>query len=281
MADKNTELIDVLEKGIDYKNRRIYFGNKENEGAFTWASVEDTIRALDKLSEGSKKPINLHMSSTGGDTYQMLRLYDALQKCPCQIRFYGSGEICSSAVWVMSGCDERYLDPNTCIMLHAGYTEGGETTTHTDSQIDNEEYNRLIDKLMIIFEQNSRMPRDFWSEISQRDTYLTPEEAIMLGLADKITEPKKRGNLRKVRSYALRQVPDKRALNKLIKTIYKRIHKGRQLTKIEVHIPQEQFDKNIIVEEEPRNPTYSEIPSLDEKNIIINKKERENTIFIL
>lgn len=251
MADKNSELHDILDKGVDYKHRRVYFGNKDNEGAFTWESVEDTVRALHKLSaDHPKRPIELHMCSEGGDTYQMLRLYDAIQKCSCQIKFFGSGEICSSAVWIMAGCDERWLDPHTSVMIHAGYTSGGEQT-YTDSQIDNEEYQKLMDKMMNLLDCNSRMPKEFWEEISQRDTYVTADEAIMLGLADKITEPKKRGNLRKTRAHALRQAPEKRELNKLIKSIYKRIHKGRQLNKIELHIPQEEFDKNIIVDDTP------------------------------
>ena len=267
-TDKNSELNDILDKGIDYKNRRIYFGNKDNEGEFDWNSVEETIRAIHKLeADHPRTPIELHMSSGGGDTYQMLRLYDAIQKCSCQIKFFGSGEICSSATWIMAGCDERYLDPHTCIMLHAGSIEGGDATTHTDSQIDNDEYNRLIDQLMLLFEQNSRMPKDFWSEICQRDTYITPEEAIQLGLADKITEYKKRGNLRKTRAYALRQTPDKRELNKLIKTIYKRIHKGRQLTKIELHIPKDEFDKEIIIDNTPIQEVLPIVHSVEKNNL--------------
>lgn len=249
MADKNTELNDVLEKGIDLKNRRIFFGEPEEDGSFSWQSVEFAIRAIKKMSaDRPKTPIELYMSSVGGDTYEMLRLYDAIQECTCQIKFYGSGTIASSATWIMAGCDERWLTPNATIMIHAGYTDNGQQT-YVDSQIDNEEYVRLMEKLMSLYEDNSRMPKDFWYEVCQRDNYLSPEEAIMLGLADKISEPKKRGNLRKSRLYSLKHPPAKKDLNKLVKNLYRRIHKGKNLTKIEVHIPKEQFDKNINIEQ--------------------------------
>jgi ATP-dependent protease ClpP protease subunit len=249
MADKNTELAELLEKGVDLKNRRIYFGSPDEEGDVSWTTVEYAIRAIHKMSlDQPKVPIELHMSSLGGDVYEMLRLYDVIQSSPCQIKFFGGGNIASAAAFIMMCCDERYLYPNTIVTIHAGSNDYGDKT-FTDIQIDHAFYVRLVDRLTDIYVQNSRMPRDFWMEILQRDTHLEPQEVIALGLADAIVEPKKRGNLRKIRATKLKEAPDTKELTKLVKDLYKRIHKGRQLLKIDVHVPQEQFDKNIVVEE--------------------------------
>lgn len=254
MAEKTDLLENVLEHGIDLKSRRIYFGSlassDEDGSDFTWRSVERAVRAIQLMEqEAPKKPIELHMSSPGGDPYALLRLYDAIQGCSCQIKFFGSGEIASAATWIMACCDERYLTPNTYVLIHdSGSYETGEVPAKlTDAYIAMDQERRLQDRLNKIYAENSRMPVEFWDEIVKRDVWLTADETIMLGLADKIIEPKKRGNLRRARINALKQDPDKKELQKLLKNISNRsyVHK---LHKIELNSPDEQFDKNITIE---------------------------------
>ena len=254
MIDKIDLMDSTIAHGIDSKNRRIYFGSvdssDESGSEFTWRSVERVIRAIHLMeTEAPKKPIQLHMSSPGGDPYSMLRLYDAIQSSPCKIEFYGSGEICSAATWIMACCDERFLTPNTHILIHdSGSYEIGEVPAKlTDAYIAMDQEQRLQDKLNKIYSDNSRMPVEFWEEIVKRDVWLSAEETIMLGLADKIVEPKKRGNLRKARINGLKVDPDKKDMQKLLKTISNRSYVNK-LHKIELHTPSEQFDKNVTVE---------------------------------
>ena len=253
MADK-TEVIDkLIDSGIDIKNRRIYFGITFGEGLgsdFTWVTVEYAVRALHRMVADSKtKPIEIYMNSDGGETHQMLRLYDEIQSCPCQVKFFGSGVIMSSATWIMAGCDERYLAPNTRVMLHKWRTEdmGG---TQTDLKIDMEEGDQLTETLNRIYEDNSRMPAEFWEEVTKRDLFLSAEETILLGLADAITPYKKRGNLRRRRIAALNKEVDQKEMRKLVREINKRIHRGKNLH-IELRIPEEEFDKDIVVDDAP------------------------------
>lgn len=254
-----TDLEDLITKGIDLKNRRIYFGNPtEEEGSdFNWSTVEVTIRAIDRmLFDYPKKPITISMSSGGGDTYQMFRLVDAINDSTAKIIFEGSGEICSSAAYLMAACDERVLYPNAVVMIHDMSESGDESITNTDRKISNDESDRVQKALYDLLAVNSRMGADFWSEVLHRDLYLSPEECIMLGIADRVTEPKKRGNLRKVRTHAMKQIPEKKELNKLIRGIYKRVHKGKHHTKLELHIPTEEFDQTLEVDETPVSEEY-------------------------
>lgn len=247
------ELDELLSYGIDLKNRRIYFGSpldgsNEDLCDFTQASVELAVRALHKMSsEAPGKPIEIHMFSFGGSPYEMLRLYDEIHACPCQIKFFGSGAIMSSATWIMAGSDERYLHPNATVMVHDG--SDGFEGKHTDGQIQAAEMKRLQNKLYEIYADNSRMPIEFWADVCQRDLYLTASEAVSLGLADKVIEPKKRGNLRKVRYAALKKEPDTKEMNKLLKEVYSRINKVK-IPKIELNeIKKEAADSNLIVDE--------------------------------
>lgn len=255
MAVEKTELTDNLAYGVDLKNRRIYFGvnldsgDVEDSTSFNMSSVEYAIRAMHRMAvEAPNKPIELHVCSYGGDIYSMLRLYDEIQASPCQIKFFGGGAIMSAASVIMAGCDERYLHPNATIMVHELNTTdtGGR---HTDVQVNANEDRRLVNLLYQLYEDNSKMPKAFWEDMCQRDLYLSAREAVSLGLADRIIEPKKRGNLRKVRYANLKRESDRRDMNKLIKSLYARINKIN-VPKIELNsIKKDEVDPEIVVEE--------------------------------
>ena len=256
-----TELDDYLSYGVDSKNRRVYFGDciyqaGEEAGEVTQRSIELAVRALHRLvSEGPGRPIELHMNSPGGDPYAMLRLYDEILTCPCQVKFFGGGIIMSSATWIMAVCDERYLYPNTTVMVHDG-TEGIEGT-HTDVKITLAEAKRLQDVLYDVYAANSRMPRTFWEDVCQRDLYLTAEETIKLGLADKIVEPKKRGNLRKMRAAQLKKAPPHVEMESLVHELYARVNR-HNVPKLELNKPvKEESDPNVKIVES------SDVPSTD------------------
>lgn len=258
-----TELDDYLDYGVDSAKRRIYFGDcinqaGEESGEVSQRSVELAVRALHRLvNEGPGKPIELHMNSPGGDPYAMLRLHDEILACPCQVKFIGGGIIQSSATWIMAVCDERYLHPNTTVMVHDG-TEGFEGT-HTDVKISQAESLRLQNLLYDIYAANSRMPRSFWEDVCQRDLYLTAEETIKLGLADKIIEPRKRGNLRKSRVATMKKAPAHVEMEELMHRLYARVNR-HNVPKLELNKPvKEEFDPTLKIDETPP-VSYTDLP---------------------
>ena len=215
-----TPLTDLMTYGLDEQKRRIYFGDLLDSPAedndFTQRSVELAIRCLHRLvTLDAKKPIELHMNSEGGDPYAMLRLYDEILNCPCPIKFFGGGVVQSSATWIMAICDERYLYPNTTVMVHDGHE--AVDSTHTDARIAMAEAKRLQDALYDIYADNSNMPRSFWEDVCQRDLYLSAEETVELGLADSVLWPKNRKTLRGKTKKDVSSV--------LKKTIYARVNR--------------------------------------------------------
>ncbi|CAM6003852.1 unnamed protein product [Sphagnum balticum] len=267
MADKS-ELSDSLIYGIDLKTRRIYFGmpidwTVEDPGEFNQASIELAIRSIHKMAlDAPGKPIELHMNSYGGDPYAMLRLYDEILSCPCQVKFYGGGAIMSAATWIMVVCDERYLYPHATVMVHDG--SDGFEGKHTDTQIFASEMRRLQDVLYDIYTSNTRMPKEFWQDVCQRDLYLSASEAVSLGMADKIVEPKKRGNLRKMRQAALKKSPENSDMKKLLTDIYARINKVK-VPKIELNpVVKEAADPHVIVDDKPVETEKAQQPTVAE-----------------
>ena len=258
MAEKNKEVSEIFDNGLDRKNRRIYWGmlSDDDGDIFMWKTVEQAIRAMHILvNDNPKKPIELHMHSPGGGANAMLRLVDEIKACPCQIKFFGGGAISSSATWVMAICDERNLHVNTELVFHDG--SDALDGKHTDVQIEARATKDLQNNLDRIFAENSRMPETFWNDVLQRDVYLTADEAVKFGLADNIIEPKKRGNLRRSRIAKMSKEIDAKEIKQLVKSIYKRIDR-KTITKIEISLPPvEECDPNVIIDNsEDTNDRY-------------------------
>ena len=227
-----TDLEQELVYGIDPKTRRISFGvpmtNAEGGemSEISQISVELAVRAIRRMEyEHPSKPIEIYMNSEGGDPVSMLYLCDVIQSSTCQFKFYGGGAIMSSATWIMAVCDERYLYPNTTIMVHDGEPDPNSGKTTEDAAILGEEQIRINRVLHDIYAHNSIMPYRFWKQVCKRDLYFTSHEAVQLGLADKVIEHKKRGNLRKMRSAHLKKAAENpKALKTLVNKLYKRIN---------------------------------------------------------
>ena len=248
-----TELTDLFEYGIDIKARRIYFGymaaEPDSATEFTPTSVEFAVRALQKMATDSpNRPIELHLSSFGGSIYDALRLHDEILSCSAQIKFYGGGAIMSAATIIMVACDERHLYPNARVMLHELSDSNDHTTRRSDIKINSQE-NEALHKIMCdIYAANSRLPSNFWNDILSKDVYLSPGEAVSMGLCDSIVEPKKRGNLRKKRQAQLKKEID---IKRLVKDLYDRTGRSR-VPRIELNLPiKEAADPHVVVDNTP------------------------------
>jgi ATP-dependent protease ClpP protease subunit len=256
----------ILDHGIDIKNRRIYFGSisaqeDEDGNEVAWRSIERIVRAIHMFeNDAPNKPIELHMSSPGGSAYEMLRLIDIIEYSPCQFKFYGSGIIMSAATWIMAICDERYIHKNTKICIHDAPPFGSAEVPIklTDRRIDQNEEEDLQNRLNIIYSENSKMPKEFFEILVKRDCYLSAEETVAIGLADKILEPKKRGNLRRMRIALLNKELNRAEMSKLVKTLYDRVGESRMPSKIEIHTAHDKFDSKVFVEKEPKEEKLAE-----------------------
>lgn len=252
-----TESENVISSGVDEVHRRVYFGRylpnaTVEEGTyFDNVSIEYAVRGIMKMLDVStKKPIEIHMNSYGGDPYAMLYLHDLILSSPCQFKFYGGGAIMSAATWIMAVCDERYLYKNARVMIHSGSLTID--STFADAEIRMAEEKRLQEELEHIYAHNSRMPKKFWTEVCKRDLYLSADEAVTLGLADKVIEPKKRGTFRKMRQAALNEKISSTVMKKLVGKLFTRIQHP-DLKDLTLNVPkEEEIDETLIIE--PNKP---------------------------
>lgn len=248
-----TDLDHFLHYGIDPKNRIIHFGttpdNFEEESftSFNEKTVEIAVRGFNRmLNEDSKAPISLYVHSGGGEVFSALYLVDFILSSKCQVKFFGGGQICSAATILMSICDERHLYPNTQIMIH----EHSESLhgKYTNNKIDMIFSDKINERMCKIYAENSFMDDKFYKHLLNqgRDIWMTAEEVITIGLADKIVPPAKRGNFRKMRGEHLKDPPAEIKLKKLIESLNRRILKEPQPFEIKVNIPKkDECDPNL------------------------------------
>lgn len=229
-----------LKTGIDIHNRKIFFGyldGAENDDV-GFESITVAIRAIDKMvAISNKQPIELHFTSYGGDPYQSLALVDKILESPCKFKFIGRGAVMSAATVIMAVCDERLLSKNSTVMLHDG-SDGFDGKT-TDMQIYVKEMERLQDAYNEIYALNSRFDKKLWDVLVRRDLYLTAEECVLLGLADKVISTPGRSKFRNRGKPSSTEV---KKLGVLIKKLADRL-KMPNLTSVELrHIEDEVQD---------------------------------------
>lgn len=264
MSNKNYDALTLyFERGVDLMKRRLYFGDADvaDGDEVDFCSVSIAIRAIDKMLDISNKPVEIHMTSYGGDVDHMHSLVDKIQESPCQFYFYGRGVIQSAAVWIMLACDQRYVSKNTRIMVHHGY-EGFEGSS-TDKQIDSEESRYYMEKSCEMLASRSYYDKDFWEMVLQRDAHMSPEEALQAGLIKGIIPYRKRGNFRK--GDALQSPPSRQKMKAFAKKLLKRVKLDKVVKDIKIQIPKEQFEKI----EEYDNSTQE----LKDLNLVPDSKE--------
>ncbi len=228
--NEENNIENFIDKGIDITNRTIYFGSTEYQNVNTtdndetyqeisFTNVLHVIKAIkyfenNYLKNFSCNPITIQMYSGGGDMYIMFALIDIVETCKCKVIFKGYGLVASAAVLLMAVCDERILAPNTRILIHGTNLQVNQST----NIIAQNETQYLEDKGNEILAKNSYVRKKFFDDIgkSGRDLWLSAEETIQLGLADKLLETTDRSSFRQRKT----QTIDESILTKMINKIY-------------------------------------------------------------
>jgi ATP-dependent Clp protease protease subunit len=130
--------------------------------------------------------VNLYINSPGGLVDQTLAVYDTMQFVGSDIATYCIGQAASgAAVILMAGTKgKRYILPNAKVMLHQPY--GGITGQAEDIKIQAEEVLRDKRRLAQIISECTGQPHDRVVRDTERDRYLTAEEALSYGIVDEI-----------------------------------------------------------------------------------------------
>lgn len=143
--------------------------------------------------ENPEKDITLYINSPGGYVSAGLAIYDTMQHVRPNIATICIGSCASmAAVLLAAGTKgKRYALPHSRIMLHQ--PSGAATGQSTDIQITAKEIIRTKDTLTEIVAKHTGRAVDEVREKTDRDFYMSPEEAKTFGVIDEIFVPRKEG----------------------------------------------------------------------------------------
>ncbi len=139
-------------------------------------------------SQDPKKDINVYINSPGGSVTAGLAIYDTMQFVKCPVATYCIGQAASmGAVLLTAGAKgKRFALPNARIMIHQPW--GGAEGKASDIEITAREILRLKDVLNGILAKHSGRKMAEVVTDTDRDHFMSAEEAVNWGLIDKVVE---------------------------------------------------------------------------------------------
>jgi len=142
-------------------------------------------------SENKKEDINLYINCPGGSVSAGLAIYDTMRFVECNVATYCIGMAASmGAVLLGAGKKgKRYALPNAKIMIHQPW--GGMEGTASDIQIHAEEIIKTKKRLIEILAEETGQPLEQISKDTDRDFFLSAEEARKYGIVDEVLMPGK------------------------------------------------------------------------------------------
>lgn len=143
-------------------------------------------------SSDPDKPVHFYINSPGGSVYAGLGIYDVIQYVKPEVYTYCTGLAASMGAFLLaSGAkNNRYALPNARIMIHQPL--GGARGQASDIEIQAKEILYLKKRLNEMLSHHTGKPLDFIEKATDRDNYLSAEEAIELGLIDKVVTKNKK-----------------------------------------------------------------------------------------
>ncbi len=139
-------------------------------------------------AQDAKKEISVYVNSPGGSVTAGLAIYDTMQFVKCPVATYCIGQAASmGAVLLAAGtAGKRHALPNARIMIHQPL--GGAEGQASDIEITAREILRLKDVLNKILAKHSGKTFDEVVKDTDRDNFMSAEEAKAWGLIDKVVE---------------------------------------------------------------------------------------------
>ena len=145
-----------------------------------------TAQLLFLESEDPGKDISFYINSPGGSVTAGMAIYDTMQFVKCDVSTICLGMAASMGAFLLAGGapGKRMILPHAKVMIHQ--PSGGAQGQATDIRIVAEEIDRTKETLNRLLAQNTGKPYEEICRDTERDFYMTAEEAVAYGLVDKV-----------------------------------------------------------------------------------------------
>ena len=166
-------------------NDRIIILNEEVNNASAGVVV---AQLLYLEGQDPEKDISLYINSPGGVITDGMAIYDTMQYIKCDVSTICLGMAASMGAFLLSAGakGKRFALPNSEIMIHQ--PSGGAQGQATDISIHANHILRVKDKLNHILSERTGQPLEVIQKDTERDNFMTAQEALEYGLIDKVLE---------------------------------------------------------------------------------------------
>jgi len=194
---KNQMLVPMVIEQTGHVERAydIYSRLLKDRIIFIGTPIDDTVanlviaQLLFLQMEDVTKDISVYINSPGGSVTSGLAIYDTMQFVKCPVATYCVGQAASMGALLLSAGrkGKRYALPNSRIMIHQPW--GGVQGAAADISIQAKEILRLREMLENILCKHTGQPLDRIKKDSDRDYFMSSEEARAYGLIDEVIVP--------------------------------------------------------------------------------------------
>ncbi len=141
-------------------------------------------------SQDSEKDISLYINSPGGSITAGMAIYDTMQYIKCDVSTICIGMAASRGAFLLAAGakGKHFALPNSEILIHQPLISGGLSGQCTDIKIHSDHLVRTRQKMNEMLAANTGKPLEQIQADTERDNYMTAQEAVEYGLIDKVIE---------------------------------------------------------------------------------------------
>ena len=145
-------------------------------------------------SQAPDRDITIYINSPGGLVTAGMAIYDTMQYIKCDIQTIVMGQACSMGSLLASAGakGKRLILPHARHMIHQPL--GGASGQATDVQIQANELLRWKEELTLVYQKHTGQPLEKLKADMERDNFMTAEQAVAYGLADKVVTSREADN---------------------------------------------------------------------------------------
>lgn len=155
--------------------------------------VANTVIAqlLFLYNDDPQKDINLYINSPGGSVTAGMAVYDAIQHVSCDVNTFCIGIAASMAATILAAGTrgKRYALPNSEVLLHQ--VMGGAEGQATEVEISAKHLVDVRNRINKVLAKHTNQPLAQVEKDTERDFWMTADEAKKYGIVDKIVQPAK------------------------------------------------------------------------------------------
>ncbi len=141
-------------------------------------------------SQDTEKDISLYINSPGGSITAGMAIYDTMQYIKCDVSTICIGMAASMGAFLLTAgaAGKRFALPNSEIMIHQPLISGGLSGQCTDIKIHSDHLVRTRQKMNQMLAKHTGQSLETIERDTERDNYMTADEAQAYGLIDKVIE---------------------------------------------------------------------------------------------